>query len=98
VSVGVTNGLYDIAAVLALQTNYSGARPERICSRQNIDWANGTKLRSAVLETLRLSACVFGPVRKIIVNDFKLGERSAIILLRAAGLRLVLTLVIYVPV
>jgi peroxidase len=42
-------------------------------------------LRSAVLESLRLSACIFGPVRKIIVDDFKLASDPGLVLPRGSG-------------
>jgi len=86
VSVGVTNGLYDIIAVPGLQTNIlSRASPEKFVPDRT---SNGQwdKLRSAVLETLRLSACVFGPVRKIIVDDFKLGSDPRLVLPKGSGI------------
>jgi peroxidase len=86
VSVGMTNGLYDICAVQGLQEKIqSAARPrEFIPDRTSTGpWDN---LRSAVLETLRLSACVFSPVRKIIVNDFKLGSNPRLILPKGSGI------------
>lgn len=86
VSVGVTNGLYDIAAVPGLQTKIiSGARPSEFVPDRT-STGQWDKLRSAVLETLRLSACVFGPVRKIIVNDFKLGSDPRVILPKGSGI------------
>jgi peroxidase len=86
VSVGVTNGLYDIAGVPGLQTKIlSRARPSEFVPDRT-STGQWDKLRSAVLETLRLSACVFGPVRKIVVNDFKLGSDPRVILPKGSGI------------
>jgi peroxidase len=85
VNVAVTNGLYDIAEVPGLQADIlSGAPPgEFVADRTSI--SQWDKLRSAVLETLRLSACVFGPVREIMVDDFKVGSDPQLVLPKGSG-------------
>jgi cytochrome P450 len=86
VSVGVTNGLYDIAGVPGLQREIlSDAPPDKFVPDRTSS-GQWDKLRSAVLETLRLSACVFGPVRKIIVKDFKLGSDPRLVLPKGSGI------------
>ena len=86
VSVGMTNGLYDICAVHDLQAKIlSAARPREFVPDRT-STGPWDKLRSAVLESLRLSACIFGPVRKIIVNDFKLGSNPRLILPKGSGI------------
>jgi len=75
----------------------SGARPSEFVPDRT-STGQWDKLRSAVLETLRLSACVFGPVRKIIVNDFKLGAIRESSCPKGSGIAASPTLVIYVPV
>jgi peroxidase len=85
VSVAVTNGLYDIAGVPGLQEDIlSGAPPgEFVADRTSI--SQWDKLRSAVLETLRLSACAFGPVREIMVDDFKVRSDPQLVLPKGSG-------------
>jgi peroxidase len=72
VSVGVTNGLSDIFGVHGLQTRILSRAPPSEFIPDRTSTNHQYKLRSAILETLCLSACVFGPVRKIVVKDFKL--------------------------
>jgi peroxidase len=86
VSVGVTNGLYDIAGVPGLQTNILSRALPREFVPDRTSTGQWDKLRSAVLETLRLSACVFGPVRKIVVDDFKLGSNPRLVLPKGSGI------------
>jgi hypothetical protein len=85
VSIGVTNALYDVLLVDGLQDQIRvNAPPNKFIPDQPSasPW-NG--LRSATLETLRLSACVFGPVRKIIVKDFKLASDPRLHLPKGSG-------------
>jgi peroxidase len=74
VSIGVTNALYDVVEVEGLQGTLQSNAPANQFIPDGPSDSSWNPLRSAVLETLRLSACVFGPVRKIIVRDFKLGS------------------------
>lgn len=86
VSVGVTNGLYDIAAVPGLQKEILSTAPSDKFVPDRTSTSQWDLLRSAVLESLRLSACVFGPVRKIIVKDFRLGSDPQIVLPKGSGI------------
>ena len=84
-SIALTNGLYDIAGVPGLQAGIlSGAPPgEFVADRTST--SQWDKLRSAVLETLRLSACAFGPVREVMVDDFKVGSDPQLVLPKGSG-------------
>ena len=86
VSVGLTNGLYEIVAVPGLQRNILSDAPADEFVPDRTSSGSWDKMRSAVLEALRLSACVFGPVRKIIVNDFKLGSDPRLVLPKRSGI------------
>jgi peroxidase len=74
VSVGVTNALYNVVEVGDLQKTIQSHAPVNQFIPDRSSDSPWNPLRSAILETLRLSACIFGPVRKIIVRDFKLGS------------------------
>jgi hypothetical protein len=82
----VTNSLYDIAAVPGLQTNIQSGAPPSDFVPDRTSASQWDKLRSAVLETLRLSACMFGPVRKIVVDNFKLGSDPRLVLPKGSGI------------
>jgi len=66
----------------AIPTN---ASPNRFIADQASE-SPWNPMRSAVVESLRLSACIFGPVRKIVVDDFKLGSDPGLVLPRGSGL------------
>jgi peroxidase len=86
VSIGVTNALYDVLLVNGLQDEIRvNAPPSQFVPDQPSD-SPWNRLRSATLETLRLSACVFGPVRKIIVKDFKLATNPQLHLPKGSGM------------
>jgi peroxidase len=74
ISAAIHNGLYDVASSPGLQASIRCTEPANHIIPDSVTRGGWNSWRSVTLETLRLSAGIFGPVRQIIVRGFKLGS------------------------
>jgi hypothetical protein len=74
VASGLNNALYDAVSAPARQ------RLQPVPLDPQTFWHTPLHVKAAVFESLRLSACIFGPVRKIVTKGFKLASDNSQVL------------------